>query len=81
MWALTKSGYSIVGRTGEPHASVLVPRLESLFGGRVDIQIGNGYLNYINGYTAKEKGALSFTMKEHLSKERPTPWLMAYRML
>ena len=81
MWALTKSGYSIVGRTGEPHASVLVPRLESLFGGRVDIQIGNGYLNYINGYTAKEKDALSFTMKEHLSKDRPTPWLMAYRML
>ena len=43
--------------------------------------MGSGYLNYINGYTAKASDSLNFTIKEHLAKDRPTPWLIAYRML
>ena len=60
---------------------MLVPILEEAFAGRVDVQMGSGYLNYINGYTAKTADALNFTMKEHLSRDRPTPWLTAYRLL
>ena len=80
MWAELKPGKIYVGRTGEEHSSALVPMLEGLFGGRVDVQLGSGYLNYINGYTAKASEGLNFTLKEHLSKDKPTPWLIAYRM-
>ena len=63
MWAQLKTDHEIVGRTGQPHRSKLVPILESTFGGAVDIQRGSGYLNYINGYTAKAADALNFTMR------------------
>ena len=39
--------------------STVVKRLEELFGACVDVQIGAGYLNYINGYTAKGADALN----------------------
>ena len=80
MWCILLANYVVKGRTGEVHLSKLVTILEEAFGARVDVQIGSGYLNYINGYTAKAADALNFTMKEHLQKDRPSPWLVAYRM-
>ena len=81
MWAILKADYDIVGRTGELNNPELVRALEELFGARVDVQIGNGFLNYINGYAAKASDALNFSMRDHLSKDKPSPWLTAYRML
>ena len=76
MWAELKPSKTYVGRTGEAGAdtSCLVSKLEDLFGGRVDVQLGSGYLNYINGYTAKASEGLNFSLREHLSKDKPTPW-------
>ena len=44
---LPTQGKSYVGRSGEEGAeqSCLVKDLEELFGGRVDVQLGSGYLN------------------------------------
>ena len=81
IWAKLLLDHVIEGRTGTEHFSVLVPILEKMFGGRVDVQMGSGFLNYINGYTAKAADALNFTMREHLSKDKPSPWLTAYRQL
>ena len=53
MWALLFADYDIAGRSGSEVVSKLVTILEDVFGGRVDIQLGNGFLNYINGYKDK----------------------------
>ena len=53
LWCLLLANYVVVGRTGEPHMSKLVNLLEDLFGSRVDVQMGAGYLNYINGYATR----------------------------
>ncbi len=42
MWARRRKGQAVVGRTGEPHASLVVPILERMFGARVDSQLGSG---------------------------------------
>ena len=80
MWVIHEGDYVISSRT-DVKSSPLVLLLERLFGGRVDVQLGDGYLNYIDGYTSKEKDALNSSMKEHLSKDRPSPWPTAFRML
>ena len=81
MWSILKKDYPIESTSGKDHNSILVPILEAVFGGRVDIQIGSGYLNHTNGYTTKASEAMDFSIKEHVSKTRPSPWLMAYRIL
>ena len=44
--------------------------LGELFGGLVDVQVGNGHLNYIQGHTAKEEDALNFLSKStHLKTD------------
>ena len=44
--------------------------LEVIFGGRVDVQIGSGYLNCINAYTAKASEGLNFSLKGHPERRR-----------
>ena len=43
------------GRTGTVVVSVFVEFLELLSHCEIDVSIGNGRLNYINGYVAKER--------------------------
>lgn len=77
LWCKVRLGVTIEGRTGTDHESQLVAHLEDLFGPRalaVDVQLGSGYLNYINGYTAKASDALNFSMKEHRGVENKAAW-------
>ena len=43
------------GRIGTAVVSASVKFLEGLFRCEIDVSIGNGRLNYINGYVAKER--------------------------
>ena len=45
------------------------------------MQYGEGFLNYINGYTSKASDALDFRLKEHLAKDGSHRWRMTYRLM
>jgi hypothetical protein len=70
----------LAGRTGTDHTSLLVPLLEDLFGCRVDVQCGSGYLNYINGYVVKSNDSLDFSLKEYAKNKTGDKWLQLYIM-
>ncbi len=44
---------ALSGRTGTAVVSLFVALLEAIFNCEIDVQIGNGRLNYINGYVSK----------------------------
>ena len=46
-----------------------------------DIQHGEGFLNYINGYVNKASDAMDFRLKEHLATGETHRWRMTYRLL
>ena len=46
-----------------------------------DVQIGNGRLNYINGYVSKDHDAVDVGLGEYVQKESTSSWLAAYRLL
>ena len=49
----------LAGRTGTAVVSVFVKFLEALFNCQIDVQIGNGRLNYISGYVSKDRSAVA----------------------
>mgnify|MGYP004341994191 CR=1 FL=1 len=67
------------------HKSPLVTHLEDLFKCRIDVQLGNGWLNYINGYTTKANESLHFKVAEHYKAEtaeaKNAIWCHTYRLL
>ena len=66
------------------HAFVfLVEYLSALFGGcSVDVQLGSGWLNYINGYVDKANDAMDFRVSKHYAdKEANAGWRQTYRLL
>ena len=52
-----------------------------LFGAEIDVQIGNGRLNYINGYVAKDHDAVDVGLGEYVQKNATSSWLATYRLL
>ena len=50
---------SLIGRTNLRIVSPFVRFLELVFCCEIDVQVGNGRLNYINGYVAKERVVLA----------------------
>ena len=49
---------------------------------KVDVQLGSGWLNYINGYVAKGSDSMDFKTKEHFRDEAANaPWRQTYRLL
>ena len=81
LWAIVKSGVDLRGTTGKPHKSPLVMMLEKQGFESVDVQYGEGFLNYISGYTAKASDCLDFKFSEHVRKEENYKWKMTYRLL
>ena len=81
LWAMVRSAVDLRGRTGQSHNSPLIHFLESIGFQRVDVQYGEGFLNYINGYTAKCSDSLDFRLNEHVRQGENSKWRMAYRML
>ena len=51
----------------------------------VDVQVGSGFLNYINGYVTKASDAIDFSSKEYSAEDgefsEHTDWKRTYRML
>ena len=81
MWAIVYDHIDLRGTTGSPGESPLLSFLESLGFESIDIQYGDGYLNYINGYVIKASDAIDFRLKEHLRQGESHRWRIAYRML
>ena len=52
-----------------------------VFGCEVDLQVGNGRLNYINGYIAKDHDTVDVGMGEYVQIRSTAPWLASYRLL
>ena len=52
-----------------------------VFGCEVDIQVGNGRLNYINGYIAKDHDTVDVGLGEYVQRGNTAPWLASYRLL
>ena len=47
----------------------------------IDVQTGNGRLNYINGHVSKDHDAVDVGLGEHVQKGATAPWLAAYRLV
>ena len=69
------------GRTGSAVVSRFVTFLESIFQCEIDVQVGNGRLNYINGYVSKDHDAIDVGLGEYVQKDATSSWLAAYRLL
>jgi len=69
------------GRTGTKVVSAFVRFLSLLFHAEIDVQIGNGRLNYISGYIAKDHDAVDVGLGEYVQKNACSSWLAAYRLL
>ena len=61
--------------------SAFVKFIHLLFGCEVDVQIGNGRLNYINGYVSKDHDAVDVGLGEYVQKDSTSAWLATYRLL
>ena len=60
---------------------VFVKFLQLLFNCEIDVQVGNGRLNYINGYVSKDHDAVDVGLGEYVQKQATAPWLATYRLL
>ena len=83
LWAIARDGMDLSGRIGDPYPGGFVIYLSKLFGGcRVDVQLGSGWLNYINGYVNKGNDSMDFRLKDHFKdKDTNAPWRQTYRLL
>ena len=55
--------------------------MSMLFCAEVDVQIGNGRLNYINKYVANDHDAVDVGLGEYVQKGAHSAWLSTYRLL
>ena len=55
--------------------------LAEYFNAEVDVQVGNGRLNYINGYVSKDHDAVDVALGEYIQKGVTSNWLSTYRLL
>ena len=81
LWAILYAHRDLRGTTGQASDSPLVEYLTSLGFESIDIQYGEGYLNYINGYLGKASDAMDFRLREHLRSGESHRWRMTYRIL
>ena len=61
--------------------SAFVKYLALLFRCEIDVQTGNGRVNYISGYVAKDHDSVDVGLGEYVQKNAVTSWLAAYRLL
>ena len=71
----------LAGRTGTAVVSVFVKLLQVLFNCAIDVQIGNGRINYISGYVSKDHDAVDVGLGEYVQKDAVSSWLATYRLL
>ena len=75
------SDYSQTWLATKKVVSPFVRFLELVFRCDIDVQVGNGRLNYINGYVSKDHDAVDVGLGEYAQKGATAPWLAAYRLL
>ena len=61
--------------------SPFVRFLKTVFQCEIDVQVGNGRLNYINGYVSKDHDAVDVGLGEYKQTSNMAPWLATYRLL
>ena len=66
------------GRSGTALVSAFVKFLELVFQAEIDVQIGNGRINYINGYVSKDHDAVDVGLGEYVQKDATSSWLATY---
>ena len=71
----------LAGNTKDGIVSAFVRFLQLVFHCEIDVQVGNGRLNYINGYVSKDHDAVDVGLGEYVQKGSTAPWLAAYRLL
>ena len=71
----------LAGRTGTAIVSAFVKFLEVLFNCQIDVQIGNGRINYISGYVSKDHDAVDVGLGEYVQKDAMSSWLATFRLL
>ena len=81
LWAIVADGLDLRGTSGQSHDSPIIRFLENIGFASVDVQYGEGFLNYINGYTSKASDALDFRLKEHTAQDASHQWRMTYRLM
>ena len=69
------------GNVKDAVLSPFVRFLQAVFRCEIDVQVGNGRLNYINGYVSKDHDAVDVGMGEYKQKCATAPWLATYRLL
>ena len=88
-WVLTATGVSLaalagrVGVSGQALAAAVgfVKFLGLLFMCEIDVQVGNGRLNYINGYCTKGHDAVDVGLGEYVQTKNTAPWLATFGLL
>ena len=70
----------LAGRTGTAVVSFFVKLLTACFCCEIDVQVGNGRVNYISGYVSKDHDAVDVGLGEHVRKDTTGPWLATYRL-
>ena len=81
LWAARYEHQDLRGNCAEGRTSPLVDRLASYGFQTIDVQYGSGYLNYINGYTAKASDAMDFRLDQHTAGEASSHWRTCYRLV
>ena len=71
----------LAGNTGKRIISAFVKFLQLVFMCEIDVQVGNGRLNYINQYVAKDHDAVDVGLGEYVQSGSTAPWLATYRLL
>ena len=72
---------ALAGRTGTKVVSAFVRFLQLVSCCEIDVQIGNGRINYINGYVSKDHDAVDVGLGEYVQKNSSSSWLSAFRLL
>jgi len=81
LWAFTYPHQDLRGNSKEKRFSPFIRMLCSYGFDHVDVQYGEGFLNYINGYTAKASDAMNFRLDQHTTPGASHQWRTCYRLL
>ena len=81
LWALLYDHVDLRGNSQEGRWSDFIRVLSSYGFDHIDVQYGEGFLNYINGYTSKASDAMDFRLDQHTMPGASHQWRTCYRLL
>ena len=80
-WAILHDHMDLRGNSQEGRWSEFIRVLSSYGFDHIDVQYGEGFLNYINGYTTKASDAMDFRLDQHAMPDASHQWRTCYRLL